>query len=129
MAPRMEIRLVLPLPEGPEMTVKIPGSSARSMPWSANIRAAPDPKPSVTARISTLCTKYSPRIDAHRRPRRDQRGQNTKQRKRTGDDEIHPIGNRHPSDDGTGQFGVGLDKQKSEHAAQHAANQRLNQND
>jgi hypothetical protein len=109
MAPRTEIRLVLPLPEGPEMTVKSPGLSMRSMPLSAVIRAAPDPKPKVTARNSTLCTKHSPGVYAHRRSRRNQRSQNAKHYKRASHDEVHPMWNRHPPHHEAQHCSEGLD--------------------
>src|SRR5262245_18503457 len=73
-APSTEIRLVLPLPDGPEMTVNTPGLSARSTSLSAAMRDAPDPKLKLTARSSTSGMEHPPGINPQRRPRRNQRG-------------------------------------------------------
>src|ERR671930_638820 len=128
-APRTEIRLVLPLPDGPAMTFKSPGLSIRSMASSAVTRAAPDPNAKVTARSSTLRTKHSPRVDTQRRSRCNQGSQNAKQSERGSDDEIHPIRNRHPAHDETQCHGEGLDPEKSERTPDDPANQRLSLND
>src|SRR5262249_53997626 len=104
-APSTEIRLVLPLPDGPEMTVNTPGLSVRSTSLSAIIRAAPDPKPSLTARSSTSGTEDPPGIDPYRRPRRDQRSQDAEEPERTGDDEVDPVWNGHPTHHQTQQGG------------------------
>src|SRR5262245_65249077 len=113
-APSTEIRLVLPLPDGPEMTVKTPGLSARSTSLSAVIRAAPDPKPKLTARSSTSGTEHPPGIDPQRRPRRNQRSEDAKQRERSGDDEVHPVWNGQPAHHQTQHGGEGRHDEQSE---------------
>src|SRR5262245_23587455 len=116
-APSTEIRLVLPLPDGPEMTVNTPGLSARSTSLSAAIRAAPDPKPKLTPRSSTSGTEHPPGIDPHRRPRRDQRSKNAQQRERTGNNKVHPVWNGHPTHHQTQQRGEGPYDEESEEAS------------
>src|SRR5262245_7727951 len=128
-APSTEIRLVLPLPDGPEMTVKTPGLSARSTSLSAVMRAAPDPKPKLTARSSTSGTEHPPGIDPQRRPRRNQRSEDAKQRERSGDDEVHPVWNGQPAHHQTQHGGEGRHDEQSEESSDNTANQRLDQND
>src|SRR5262245_49284783 len=128
-APSTEIRLVLPLPDGPEMTVNTPGLSVRSMSLSAFMRAAPAPKPRLTARSSISGTEDPPGIDPHRRTRRNQRSQDAEQRERGGDDEVDPVWNGHPTHHQTQHGGERPHDEESEESSDNTANQRLNQND
>src|SRR4051795_2648169 len=87
-APMIEIRLVLPLPDGPDMTVSRPEERLNEIVFRTSEVSAPVPKPNVTSHISTLCTKDPPGIDAHGWANSNQRSQDAEQEQGRADKKV-----------------------------------------